>query len=162
MGEGHGLGHGQPHAQHRLQAAAAGQHLQAQQGVHGDARPVRQPAEEEAEDQSDGGPDRPALLPLSPQGAPGQPEHDDAIADQQDQTWDHQAHQDQLQVENRHPEGSVLLRVEPLAEGGPFTSFLGPGKDQVRNGQEASGQPGSCRHKHNVNIENNLEKRECG
>lgn len=144
MSERQGLGHRQPHPQDGLQPAAARQDLQPLQGVHGDARSVGQPAQEEAEDQSDGGPDRSPLLPLSPQGALGQPEDDDAVTNQQDQTRDHQTHHHQLQVEHRHPEGGVLLRVETLAEGGSFAALLSPGKYQVRDGEEAGGQPGTC------------------
>lgn len=162
MSERHGLCHGQPHAQDGLQAAAARQDLQAQQGVHGDARSVGQPAQEEAENQNDGGPDCPSLLPLSPQGALGQPEDDDPITNQQHQTWDHQTDQDQLQVENRNPEGSVLLWVETLAERGPFTSFLGPGKHQVRHRQEARRQPGTCRQRQTLNTQSKREIYACG
>ena len=143
----HGLGHRQPHAQDGLQAAAARQDLQTQQSVHGDSCSVWQPAHEEAENQRNGGPDGSPLLPLAPQRASGQPGDDDTVANQEDQAWDHQTHQDQLQVEDCNPEWGIVCWVESPAQSGPFSSLLSPGEYQVRHRQEASREPGTCRER---------------
>lgn len=147
MCKSHGLSHRQPHTQDSLQAAAAWQDLQAKKSIHRDAHSVGQPAHEEAKDQRDGGPDCSPLLPLAPQRASGQPGDDDAVAHQEYQSWDHQTHQDQLQVEDCNPERSIVFRVESLAQSGPFASFLSPGKYQVGHRQEASRQPCTCRER---------------
>lgn len=140
---------------HRLlQVTRGGDHVQHYEGVQKDANTVGQPAGEETQDEDDRGLQGFFLQHLA-LGALWQLCNDDAIAGEDDQPGQDEAHQDVLETENDCPRETGFLRVDALADGPGVGAVqvliceeevwrpraLHPGKDQVGYGQHSCRQP---------------------
>lgn len=100
---------------HRLsQLTRALDHVQCHEGVNKDANAVGQPAGEKTHDEDHCGLQS-FLLQRLALGALRQPGDDDAVADEDDQTGQYEAHQDVLEAENDCPDDTGFLRVDALA-----------------------------------------------
>ncbi len=135
------LGKEDPFLQTLLQETAVRYDIQHHQSVHQDAGAVRQPADEEAEDEDDRCLQRLPLQDLT-FGVLGQSWDDDTVTGQNDQTRQQKANDDVLETENGLPHYVGLLWVGELADG-IHARVVDFGEHQIWHGEQGRRKPNS-------------------